>query len=153
MLRISALINKKRVSFSTTDAKNIKNLGMYAHILELKDNIVEIAITSDYLIVATEPPELRGRSYAPLVIQDRPQNNINAYDWRGNHKWNIAEIVGDIKYSFYGGSVTTAELLAGDVDPSILNDDHEYYFCVSHNDQKYIIDLTEKRLIKKVQTK
>lgn len=151
---IMVLMNQKVVSFSV-DAKNVKHLAMYAHTLESPDAIYEIAVSKDYIIVTTERPEARGGIPAPMVRKDRSINNINAYDWKGNHMWNIGEIVGDIRVPFNGGTVTTKNLLidhAG-VDASLIDESHELYCCTSADSYLYIIDLTEKRLIQKVQTK
>lgn len=154
-LRISALINQKMVSFSTADAENIKQLSLYAHILESPDVIHGIAITKDYLIVMTEDPDLRNSTSAPLIKKNRSTNNINAYDWAGNHMWNIAEIVGEITASFWGGTVTTKELITDHVgvDPQKINENHDLFVCTATNDCLYIIDLTEKKLVQKVQTR
>lgn len=155
VLRISALLDQKRISFSVGNLNAVKHLSMYLHDLESPDTIYEIAITKDYLIVTTEAPDLRHSKAASLSKDTCSTNNINAYDHMGNHKWSISEIVGDIKASFWGGTVTTKELInshAG-VDSSKIEENHEFYICTSTNDQMYIIDLTDKKLIQTVHSK
>ena len=155
MLYISVLMNQKVVSFSTSDAKEIRRLGMSGNILESPDIIYDIAVTKDYIIVTTESLGVRNHMLKHLDKCDCPINNINAYDWKGNHMWNIGEIVGDIRVPFCGGTVTTKELLVDHavVDTTRINDDHELYCGTSRDSYLYIIDLTEKKLVQKVQTK
>lgn len=153
-IEINALVDNKRVSFSIAGAEYNKRLAMSAHILESPDNIYQISVSKDYLIVTAEDPDVRDQIPQPMVKRDRSINNINAYDWKGNHMWNIGEIVGDIRVPFFGGSVTTKDVIMRDVDdPSEICDDHEYFYCIGADDHRYIIDLTEKKLIGKVQTR
>ena len=150
-LRISAIINHKVVRFEVAEAKNIKQLSMSAHVLDSLDSIYEISISKDYLIVTREDPDLRNSLVAPLIKDDRSVNNIDAYDWAGNHIWNIAELVGDIKAAFWGGSLITADTASFYL--SETNKEHEYYMCNASNDFSYIINLTEKQLVQRFQTR
>ena len=154
-LRISALIDQKRVGFSVGNLADIKQLSMFSHILESEDSIYEIAITKEYILVTTQDPDLRNSVHAPLVKDDRSINNINAYDWNGRHRWNIGQIVGDIKAAFWGGTVTTKELLSAHagIDPDKLVDGHELFVCTATNDRMYVIDLTDRQLIQVVQSR
>ena len=53
---------------------------------------------------------IRDICIAEEIILIREENNVNAYDWAGNHLWNIGELVGDIKMAFDGIShITPAE--------------------------------------------
>lgn len=146
-IEIYALVNQKVVSFRV-NGSSVHELGMYAHILKSLDVIYQVSISKDYLIVTTEDPSVRSGRWDPSFPKDRPTNNINAYDWSGKHKWNIAEIVGDIKTAFDGGQVTTKELIlhANIIDAASIDETHEYYFCIAR-DRKYVIDLTEKKLV------
>ena len=154
-LRISALIDQKRVGFSVGNLADVKQLAMFSHILDSEDAIYEIAITKEYILVTTQDPDLRNSVHAPLVKDDRSINNINAYDWNGRHRWNIAQIVGDIKAAFWGGTVTTKELLLTHrgIDPDKLANGHELFVCTATNDRMYVIDLTERQLLQVVQSR
>ena len=55
----------------------------------------------DFLLVRTEDRDFRnGAQSATWVKDNREENNNNAFDWQGNHLWNIGELVGDIKMQF-----------------------------------------------------
>lgn len=150
-LRISALIDQKIVRFAVSEANNIKQLSMSAHVLDSLDTIYEISIAKDLLIVTTQDPDLRNSLTAPLIKDNRSVNNIDAYDWIGNHKWNIAELVGDIKAAFWGGALITADT-ASRYLPEV-NAEHEYFMCNASNDLSYIIDITERRVMQTFQTR
>ena len=65
------------------------------------DKICNIIICDAFLVLRTEDRDFRnGRSYASFVKDNREVNNIDAFDWQGNHLWNIGEIVGDVKMAF-----------------------------------------------------
>lgn len=154
-LRVSVLINQKRLFFSTDCSDLIYNISMRKHTIESLDHIYEISITKDLFIVTTEDPDFRdGRKMASIIKQDRSINNINAYDWDGNHLWNIAEIVGDIKRSFFGGCVTTKELLDSHAgfDRTKIESGHELFACTADS-YLYIIDLTDRKLLQKLETR
>lgn len=154
-LRISALIDHKRISFSLDHLSEIKELAMYAQIMKFPDKICEIAITKEYLIVTTELPGTWGDISKHAAHSNQAITNINAYDWKGNRVWNISDIVGNIRSPFSGGTVTTKGLIVGHagVNEAMINDSHELFVCTTMDDFLYIIDLTEKKLIQKVQTK
>ena len=149
-LRISALINQKVVKLAIAEAKQIKQLAMPAHLLDSLDTIYEIAISKDFLIITTEDPDLRNSITAPLIKDNRSINNINAYAWIGNHVWNVAEIIGDIKATIWSGSLITNETASTYVS---IDSSHEFFMCHASNDFSYIIDLTERKLVHRFQTR
>ena len=153
-LKISVLIDQKVLSI-TTDISYFKKIYMQTHILEPLDHIYEVSITKDLLIITTEDPDFRnGNLQAPPIKEERLTNNINAYDWGGNHMWNIADIVGDIKMSFFGGSVCTKKSFNSywGFNASRVKNDHELFSCTA-GDYLYIIDLTDKKFIQKLDAK
>ena len=79
--------------------------------VEFLDRIREICIAEEIILIRTEDRDFRnGCQSAPFVKDNREENNVNAYDWAGNHLWNIGELVGDIKMAFDGIShITPAE--------------------------------------------
>lgn len=144
-LQMYVLIGKELLSLGS-DVSFLKKLNLRKNIIESLDNIYEISITKNLLIITTEDEDFRnGNQHAPLTKESRTKNNINAYDWDGNHLWNIADIVGDIKMPFYGGNVTTKENLQGHfgVNMSNLNDSHDFYVCTSGS-RMFIIDLNDR---------
>lgn len=69
--------------------------------VELLDIIREICIAEDIILIRTEDRDFRNGCQSASYIKDnREENNVNAYDWQGNHLWNIGELVGDIKMAF-----------------------------------------------------
>ena len=102
-IRVQVQIEAQKLSFE------IKSNGLYQlcglqHIIGLQDEINSIFILKDMIIIITEDRDFR-HGYRPTsYIKDNRQiNNIDAYDWQGNHLWNIGDIVGDIKRGFGGG--------------------------------------------------
>ena len=88
-----------------------------------------------------------GRRSCSIVKEKRKINNIDAYDWDGNHLWNIADIVGDIKMAFYGGYVCTKETYQDyyGYDESKVPDSHDLY-AASTDGRLYLIDLETRRI-------
>lgn len=87
----------------------IESAGLYAinsslgKNIEFLDKISDICITDELLLVRTEDRDFRiCCQSAPFVKDNREENNVNAYDWQGNHLWNIGDLVGDIKMAFDG---------------------------------------------------
>lgn len=88
-------------------AMEIESDGLYAinclagKNLEFLDKIREICIAEEIILIRTEDRDFRnGCQSAPWIKDNREENNVNAYDWQGNHLWNIGELVGDIKMAF-----------------------------------------------------
>ncbi len=81
--------------------------------IESSENIYEISITKDFVIITTEYA-VQSKSDTiknSTAINKIFTNNINAYDWNGNHLWNIADIVGDLNIPYFGGTVTTKDIM------------------------------------------
>ena len=150
MVQVTILIDDKRLHFESK-LDDLYQISVMYHFIDFADRITEISITKDYIIVTTEDRDFRtGATHVPVEKDDRRINNIDAYDWEGNHLWNIGDIVGDIKMSFFGGQVVTAKQLCAynvlenmDEVPSVL------YSCVAGG-FLFIIDPIQKRLIKKI---
>lgn len=69
--------------------------------VEFLDKIREICIAEEIILIRTEDREFRNGCQSVSYVKDnREENNVNAYDWQGNHLWNIGELVGDIKMAF-----------------------------------------------------
>ena len=108
-----------KIEFATRDKKfvmeiesdNLSAINCRAGKVEFLDTIRDICIAEEIILIRTEDRDFRnGCLIAPFVKDNREQNNVNAYDWAGNHLWNIGELVGDIKMAFAGIShITPAE--------------------------------------------
>lgn len=130
------------------DVSCLKNLQISDSILNSPDKINEVSITKDLVIITTEDPDFRyGAQQAPLIKNSRKINNINIYDWKGNHLWNIADVVGDIKMAFWGGDVVSKCFLKEtfNLSDSELIEGHSFYTC-SAGAKGYVIDLTDRKI-------
>ena len=90
------VLAKGKLLCMTTDSVPFKNLSFKSTVLQ---NVYEISITEDFIILTTESNN------------ETIKNNIDAYDWNGNHLWNISDIVGDLKIPYFGGTVTTKDIM------------------------------------------
>ena len=153
---IHVLINNSALTITSSDIKNVKSLALPKKIIDSLDDVYEISITDKLVILTTENPYFRdGAKQAPVYYEKVwQQNNINAYDWDGNHLWNIADIVGPIHHCFYGGCVTTKELFREDFSESLYEEigNHALYACTAGS-ILYVIDLETQRVIQTMQTK
>lgn len=148
-VRINVLIDQKLRSLSL-DCSNLKELGLRKFPLKASEDIYEISITKDLVIVSTESV-IPGNATSLKKIFP---NNINAYDWDGNHLWNIADIVGDMGVPFWGGTVTTKEIMQGSVEfDGRKYDDVCELFCCSAGNHLYVVDLDKRKLIQVLGTK
>lgn len=86
---------KKRVHIRTEGANEIS-----FDFLPIKtlDRITYIGICDDFVVIKTVDRDFRnGNLVAPWIKDDRTINNVDAYTLKGEHLWNIGEIIGDIK--------------------------------------------------------
>ena len=62
------------------------------------DRICKICLCDELIVVKMEDRDFRdGRQISPPIKDDRTINNVDAYNWKGEHLWNIGDIIGDIK--------------------------------------------------------
>ena len=137
----SLCINVPEVYKACLDYATLKSL----------DPILGVVMTKEYLIVLTENPGFRdGQRPTSIYVDSVPVNNINAYHWDGTHAWNIADIVGDIR-TYFCGCAARANEYVRDV-PEVANHpeiwNHEFVGA-STLDFDYLIDITDRKLIKK----
>ncbi len=150
MFTVTALFNGKRYSFST------KYIGTYIHIqnqtINPPDKIYGVSITKDMVITIREDRDFRsGAKSTPMFKDERRINNIDAYDWNGNHLWNIGDIVGDLKTAFFNGAVISKEEVLELNFPNFTSDyddSHDLYICNTLIDQ-FLIDLSDLHIIGK----
>lgn len=147
---IKALFDQKLLNMSMDDLA-VNHLRLRSHMIESAENIYEISITKNVVIITTE--------YAIQSKSDPNStqiftNNINAYDWDGNHLWNIADIVGDLKIPFFGGTVTTKDIMKSHFGfDEYLYDDSCELFCCSAGNHLYIVDLNCRKLVQVLETR
>ncbi len=97
-------INKDKKFAMEIESDNLYAINCLAgKNIEFLDKIREICIAEEIILIRTEDRDFRnGCQSVPFVKDNREENNVNAYDWQGNHLWNIGELVGDIKMGFDG---------------------------------------------------
>lgn len=92
----------KNLSFEL-EVKDLYRLNCMRFVLQRPDRILSVCILKGLLILRTEDRDFRnGALQAPFEKDNRQTNNLDAYDWDGNHLWNIGEIVGTLKWRFAG---------------------------------------------------
>lgn len=110
----------KNLSFEL-EVKDLYRLNCMRFVLQRPDRILSVCILKGLLILRTEDRDFRnGAHQAPFEKDNRQTNNLDAYDWDGNHLWNIGEIVGDIKMEIRGCTLATRQAL---VDSGVLGRD------------------------------
>ena len=97
-------INRDKKFMMEIESDNLYAINcLSGKIVEFLDRIREICIAEEIILIRTEDRDFRnGSQNAPFVKDNREENNVNAFDWQGNHLWNIGELVGDIKMAFDG---------------------------------------------------
>lgn len=137
----------------------IESNGLYAincllgKNVEFLDKILDICITDDFLLVRTEDRDFRnGCQSASWLKENREENNINAFDWQGNHLWNIGELVGDIKMAFDGITHITSSKANIELGTDIESDSQYLFKCVSGG-FAFIIDAQNKKMLYKISGK
>lgn len=143
------LIGKKILKLEL-DSTEIKRILVSNNIITTDENIAMVAITKDMILIRTKLPKSAiGKPF--LTGEPIKQNTIDAYDFEGNHLWNISEIVGELHCYFQGACLHTKE--TGEkirlVDKNKLIDGHEYLACFD-DCKLYLIDLTDKRFLQEV---
>ena len=148
-----------RIETVTKDGKKfsseIETEGLYklnctfGKSIEMLDKITVICISDGILIIRTEDRDFRdGRQTAPIIKDNREENNINAFDYQGNHLWNIGEIVGDIKMQF--DSITHLSVEEAKKQYEInCKTTSNLFKCISGG-FVFVIDANDKKLLLKV---
>ena len=146
---LTILMNDSRLSVSIKSTE-LKYFKISDQILSFLDNIYEMSVYKDMIIITTADRDFRNWDGKPvsLLKDSREVNNIDAYDWNGNHLWNIADIVGDIKMPFYGGTLMTKKYFEQHVKKLNMDISDDTPLFIAHADPRaYIIDLTQNKVI------
>ncbi len=147
-LKITALLNQKLLHLSANN-DSLNDICLCSRVLESK-NIYEISITKDFVIITTEYLT-KGSNYA---ADNAIPNNIDAYDWHGNHVWNIADVIGNKNVPFWGGTVATKNTMKNHFGfNEELYDDSCELFCCSSGNYLYVINLDNRKLVQVIETR
>lgn len=92
-----------------------------------------------------------------ICVDNLPGNNICAYNYEGNHLWNIWDIIKGIAlpeeedFPFYPFSIHTKHSLETAEYPFLntgkLMDSHEYLCCHNSGGIRYILDITDRMVV------
>lgn len=152
-LYIDIMLNDKSTSFSLPldSLPNSINLNLNKNI-EI-NKIQEISVSENIIII------IRSTPYLSLDTDDDSlfaNNTIDAFDWEGNHLWNISDIVGILKVPFLGGYLWTSsqfEKFVNDDDTakycqkiSEYTQGHSVYAAISDG-RGYVIDLDDRKVL------
>ena len=150
---LRVLVDEK-VLYMSTDNIPFKNLSIRDNILKSSKNIYQISITKDLVILTTEyAPQSESDQSPSTSLNKIITNNIDAYDWDGNHLWNIADVVGNLEIPFWGGTVTTKELVKPYVNFDKSHGDIGDLFSCTAGNFLYIIDLNNRKVLQTIETK
>ncbi len=107
----------------------------------LQEDIVTVAVSRYVIVITTDPS-----------AKTCPCNNVLAISLTGERLWCIKDLIPHLKKSLCSGHVVgladipTMQLMFNrELYPS-----HEYYVCFDNHEQRYLIDLTEKKLISQI---
>lgn len=140
----------KEVVFWTDKAREI---GLSGKRISTFDNICKISLSNNMVILLTASPRFRDSAIPkPDCVLDYDVNCVDAYDYEGNHLWNIAEIIGNVGSSICNGHVCSTKWLTGGANEGYI-EGHELFVCWDCNEVRYLIDLDEKRVIHKMITR
>lgn len=148
-----------RIETVTKDGKKfsseIETEGLYrlnctfGKSIEMLDKITAICISDGILLIMTEDRDFRNGCQSTSFVKDnREENNVNAFDFQGNHLWNIGELVGDIKMAFDGIAHLSSEE-AKNLYGVICTPASNLFKCISGG-FVFIIDANDKKLLLKV---
>lgn len=147
-ITIMIQFNGKSITFQI-EANKLYNLNCLDFTINKLDRIYNINIIENMIILITSDKNFRdGRKYSFIDDEkDRQINNIDAYDWHGNHIWNIGDIVGNIQKSFSNIELCTKEQLIKK-NKYIIPNNCSFDLCICYAwDELYIIDPLLKKVI------
>ena len=139
----------------TMRVDDLRQIRMFDTSITCLDRIDHISLTKNMVILQKSSPAYRknawtrNKNYSPNYAE---YNYVDAYDYNGNHLWNIAEILGDIGCGVHSGQVCDTTWLIEDSKNAYI-DGHELFVCWSFHEMRYMIDLTEREVIHKLFTR
>ncbi len=117
--------------------------------IESLDKIWGLFVLQDMIIIKKSDRAFRqGIVIADLTNVDRRQNNLEAYDKKGNFLWNIGDIIGDIRCPIANCCLITAEKAL--LNQYILNysyDSNAALLYLSDYARIFIVDPVNRELL------
>ena len=139
---------QNEISISTITPSGTLNIVVYKDAIYINDKlisyprkIINFSISSDKVFLVWIDP-----SDEPI---DYINNNVEAYNFEGELLWNIYDIIGKA-WPFGNVNVYDAETIIEQVEfvnPNMIIKNHEYLVCYNVYERRYIIDITQNKLI------
>jgi len=154
-LDIRVLLNGKILDLTPRVLSEFKQFRIGQKIIPSLDEINDISITKDYIIVSKADKGFRDPTVSSVPLWKEEvltENNIDAYDWDGNHVWNIADLLGPQRMSFWGGVVMTKEMVERSTNVILPEacEGHDLYGA-HIGGSMYVIDLSDgNKIVAKV---
>ena len=148
-IKIEVQIDAQKLSFEI-ESSGVYQFNTRYHVIKKEDKITAIFLLKDMIIIRTEDRDFHyGAKNVPWFKDDRRINNIDAYEWNGNHIWNIGDIVGDVKMAFDVGSLTTRASVQMQGTLSTVNDcSFDLFYCYA-GPYRYLIDPARGKILEK----
>lgn len=146
-IKVETQIEAQKLAFEI-ESSDVYQLNTLYHVIKLQDKICNIYILKDMIIIRAEDRDFRHGGRPTSYIKDNRQiNNIDAYDWQGNHLWNIGDIVGDIKMPFDSGCLTTKASVQQDNPLLDVGDcSSDLFYCIA-DARRFLIDPIKKSIL------
>ena len=150
-IKIETMIGgSEKISFGI-ESESLYKINCYSgQLFESLDRISEICIINNIFIVRTEDRDFRnGAQNAPFIKDERRENNVWIYDYYGSFKWNIANVLGDIKMAIDNVSCISKEKAEKEFGIMLPTDSEALIHCTALG-FTYIIDVKNIKLLYKV---
>ncbi len=140
-VKVEIKFGDKRLSYET-ESDRLYQLVYVNKIVKLPDQLRAILIIKDLIITQTEESKSDFK-----LLSKKSASNIDAYNWNGEHLWNISDIIGEKKISFYDLRLTSAEELVKDgVLESYSVEGVDLLLCSAH-ESYFIIDPVNRKVV------
>lgn len=151
VVRVETIINQNKKFSMWIESEGLYSINCTAGWnVEFLDKVLDICITDEFMLVRTEDRDFRnGCQSAPWVKDNREENNINVYDWQGNHLWNIGEVVGDVKMAFDAITHITPEEAEKNLGIQLEPNAHHVFSCIAAGFM-FVIDVKNKKMLYKI---
>ena len=111
--------------------------------MEQGHDITNVSITKDKVFVLFTIQD-------GCTFDELPRNNIFIYDFDGNFLCNIGDITGET-WPFSAIRINSAKTIKNEplTDSLTTIDGHEYLVCLTYGNLRFIVDITDMKLIHK----
>lgn len=112
-------------------------------VINFEYDITDIAISKNKIFVLY--------TKCDCSFEELPRNNISAYDFKGNYLFDVGKYIQDKwPYSTINihNKITIHKEMEIESLPIIEN--HEYLVCYTYGELRFIVDITDERLVQKV---